>query len=177
MNVKRTDVSPLVSAPTKVKEQGTDCIIDAESVYNNLPASAINLSLLTRTIANRPANEDTSVISVTSRTTQKQLQTFIKKLSDAVEQKQAECDEQERKISELSALIEMQEKEIEIRLTNLEDNVKELKEDSELFERYARTAIENTKYQVRKLDVQNILNENELKKNGEQADSIRGIVL
>jgi len=59
MNVKRTDVSPAVSAPTKVREQESDSIIiDAEDFNSICPASAINLSLLTRTIANRPENED-----------------------------------------------------------------------------------------------------------------------
>lgn len=59
MNVKRTDVSPSVSKTAKSEGTGADNrIIDAES-YNSIPsASAINLSLLTRTIANRPANED-----------------------------------------------------------------------------------------------------------------------
>ncbi|EHQ35353.1 hypothetical protein [Methanoplanus limicola] len=100
---------------------------------------------------------------------QKQLQTFIEELKGAFEKIQEECNKQDQKISELSALVEKQGQEIEVqsrllhtafeRITGLEDNVKELKEDSELFERYARTAIENTKYQVRKLDVQNILNE------------------
>jgi len=58
-NVKRTDVSPLVSRTTKSGEQRTDSIIiDAEDFNNICPASAINLSLLTRTILNRPENEN-----------------------------------------------------------------------------------------------------------------------
>lgn len=104
---------------------------------------------------------------------QKQLQSFADALKSAVEKIQSECNEQDRKISELSALVEKQGQEIEVqsrllhtafeRITDLEDNVKELREDSELLEKYTRTAIENTKYQVRKLDVQNILNEGKQK--------------
>jgi hypothetical protein len=58
-NVKRTDVSPQVSTPTKAQGTRTDSIIiDAEDFNNICPASAINFGLLTRTILNRPKNED-----------------------------------------------------------------------------------------------------------------------
>jgi hypothetical protein len=58
-NVKRTDVSPQVSTPTKAQGTRADnIIIDAEDFNNVCPASAINFGLLTRTILNRPENEN-----------------------------------------------------------------------------------------------------------------------
>jgi len=57
--INQKNVSPKVSKPSKVREQESDSIIiDADDFNSICPASAINLSLLARTILHRPDNED-----------------------------------------------------------------------------------------------------------------------
>lgn len=57
--INQKNVSPYVSTTAKSKGTGSDnIIIDAEDFNSVCPASAINLSLLTRTILHQPENEN-----------------------------------------------------------------------------------------------------------------------